>query len=796
MQRFSEGIALEWSMIVVTLLLVLLRLYHRFRYERLALFEDGFVVVAWLCFFSQAVMTTELYRMGLFSNKYETLVATFNGNITDVKTLKIWYAENGTYHFNIGDSDNWVFGGRDTRSIPLSASIEKLTRALQKIRPPKLSGVPPATIKERVEKHVKSGAWRRPPTPQNQEAESMFPQWRQWHQESTESPGHAAGRAAGASNTSRQPNSRSASSTGTHPLRSREAPAPSPSKNHFSEPTPIPPTTQRGQLVKKKSHNFRDTGYNQRIFAFDIDPSQGIALTRWEGRDGMDLISEQPPPGGWKRDTKSLLTTTNPLFLSDDDASGQSRNEIDKILSGAPLFTSDTLHIDDSPEGPSDVVIQSGVFAKVQQTGRPSTASGQQENEKINDILLLNTNTPWTTFICGLQGAGKSHSLSVILENCLIPNKSIGILARPLSALVLYFAPYTPIDAGKPCEVAYLAVPGPGSENGIADGQGPVNARSVAVLASRSNLGNMKKVYGKIPGVTVRPLLFKPSQLTIKTMLHLMSVSQDNNALYLQVVTRILREMAAENPAGFSYEKFKELLSEEQLTPMQWAPLELRLELLESFIGAEQNPTPFTPVAGSVTIVDLTCPFVDAETACVLFSICLDLYSSAPSDTGKVVALDEAHKASYIENEISDTEFANSVIQNIRLQRHLGLRTIISTQDPQVHPELLELASFIIMHRFDSPRWFKTLRSHVGFDAENDTSASAEEEAEANRRATTAFEQIMCLNTGEAYLYCPQLATVEQRAYKQEIVRLGNKLLKVRIRKRLTKDGGVSKNVL
>ncbi|KAF3902071.1 hypothetical protein ABW21_db0200481 [Orbilia brochopaga] len=698
-----------------------------------------------------------------------------------------------------------------------------LRKVLDTKRPSKLAKVSMTEIEARLTKRLRSTRWRIPPGP-CLEAKDVVPHWRQWKRSIA---------------TSQDP--QGAGATALHLSSSETVLRPASSATSVSSiasklpaqvlPPPLPPSllqppqssatsyaSQAGQPGKKikKSHNFRDTGKYRTQYL--VAPNQKTRLSSGTGYlqrivasepdtrtselcEELTSIADKPLEGGWKRGTKSLLTMTDSLFPNETSAHVQDRHEIDKILSASPLFTSGTLNIDVGPEDhPGDVVIQSGIFAKIQQTRGtlptidPWGAGEPQKAEINNDILLLNTTTPWTTFICGLQGAGKSHSLSVIIENCLIPNKSIGVLARPLSALVLYYAPFTPVDAGKPCEVAYLAVPVPGSENSLPDGQGPSSARSVTVLASRSNLGNMKKVYEKIPGVTVRPLLFKPSQLTIKTMLNLMSVQQDNTALYLQVVTRILREMAAENPTGFDYEKFKSLLSEEPLTPMQWAPLELRLELLESFIGAEQNPNPFVPIPGGITIVDLTCPFVDAETACVLFSICLDLYSSAPSDTGKVVALDEAHK--FMGYQTSSQQFANSVIQNIRLQRHLGLRTIISTQDPQVHPELLELSSFILMHRFDSPRWFATLRNHVGFDGKNNESASNEDEAEVDREAATTFQQIMRLNTGEAYLYCPQLATVGQGVYGQEIARLGNKLLKVRIRRRLTKDGGVSKNVL
>jgi hypothetical protein len=34
--------------------------------------------------------------------------------------------------------------------------------------------------------------------------------------------------------------------------------------------------------------------------------------------------------------------------------------------------------------------------------------------------VLLNTDSPWSAFLCGSQGSGKSHALSCMLENCLL----------------------------------------------------------------------------------------------------------------------------------------------------------------------------------------------------------------------------------------------------------------------------------------------------------------------------------------------------------------------------------------
>jgi hypothetical protein len=52
-----------------------------------------------------------------------------------------------------------------------------------------------------------------------------------------------------------------------------------------------------------------------------------------------------------------------------------------------------------------------------------------------NPKLYLNVNTPFSALICGVQGSGKSHSASVILEDCLIVDKRIGTLPKPLAGL-------------------------------------------------------------------------------------------------------------------------------------------------------------------------------------------------------------------------------------------------------------------------------------------------------------------------------------------------------------------------
>ena len=47
---------------------------------------------------------------------------------------------------------------------------------------------------------------------------------------------------------------------------------------------------------------------------------------------------------------------------------------------------------------------------------------------------------------------------------------------------------------------------------------------------------------------------------------------------------------------------------------------------------------------GTLCIVDLSCPFVDEGSACAMFNIYLAPFLEDRGQTGRIVALDEAHK--------------------------------------------------------------------------------------------------------------------------------------------------------
>ncbi len=61
--------------------------------------------------------------------------------------------------------------------------------------------------------------------------------------------------------------------------------------------------------------------------------------------------------------------------------------------------------------------------------------------EDCNEKVFLNMHRPFALCVCGVQGAGKSHTLSVVLENCLIPfpQSDLVRLRTPMAALMFHY---------------------------------------------------------------------------------------------------------------------------------------------------------------------------------------------------------------------------------------------------------------------------------------------------------------------------------------------------------------------
>lgn len=198
-----------------------------------------------------------------------------------------------------------------------------------------------------------------------------------------------------------------------------------------------------------------------------------------------------------------------------------------EALRTTPLFSSG-IHTAMNVQYQEDILPQYALMGM--RTTSYDRAEGEDSPEtharRSTNLVYANINAPWSTFICGSQGSGKSHTLSCMLENALLHPSETGKLSSPLTGLVLHYDKFTAVNTGQLCEAAYLSSKLP-----------------VRVLVAPSNFGHMEKLYANIPGLPdgtpmpkVSRLYFREDQLTLGMMKDLMAVNDEaTTPLYMEV---------------------------------------------------------------------------------------------------------------------------------------------------------------------------------------------------------------------------------------------------------------------
>ncbi|KAJ5372464.1 hypothetical protein N7517_004470 [Penicillium concentricum] len=437
---------------------------------------------------------------------------------------------------------------------------------------------------------------------------------------------------------------------------------------------------------------------------------------------------------------------------------------------------------DDKMEGTNNSVLEEHAVLVSPLFERPSYSLPSQcallgkivtaGNEISDPRIMLNTNIPFSAFVCGVQGSGKSHTTACIIENCSMDIPALGTLQSSITTLVLQYDEYTSTASSQPNEAAFLARVLP--QYAYAK---PVPIR---VLVSPTNFHNLKKMYSQIPNVEVRPFKLQPDHLNISMMLSLMSFSQSGGMpLYMAQVTRVLREMAIKSGGRFDYSEFRVRLKALDLDRSQTPFLSQRLDLLDSYLDLAGKGTDDYFIKGGVTILDLSCPFVDQSTACILFRIAIDLFLHAHQSRGKMIVADEAHK--YMADGSTSNTLTETFLTIIRQQRHLGVRIIISTQEPTISPRLIDLCSLTIIHRFTSPQWYEIINSHVPMKSESTRQEGG--------LVPGDFHRIASLGTGEAIVFASSAHVIGR---DDVVINTPHETFKMKIRSRVTWDGGKS----
>ena len=166
---------------------------------------------------------------------------------------------------------------------------------------------------------------------------------------------------------------------------------------------------------------------------------------------------------------------------------------------------------------------------------------------------------------------------------------------------------------------------------------------------------------------------------------------------------------------------------------------------------------------GRLVIVDLRDEFIEKEEALGLFVVMLNIFSGVKTVDGqafnKFIVFDEAHKY------MDDKKLVEAITTAIREMRHKGVSIMIASQDPvKLAPEIIELSSVIMLHRFNSPAWVSHMKKAV--TALGNLSAS----------------EMASLGSGEAYLW----------ATKASDKMVTTRPIKISIRPRVTKHGGAT----
>jgi hypothetical protein len=123
-------------------------------------------------------------------------------------------------------------------------------------------------------------------------------------------------------------------------------------------------------------------------------------------------------------------------------------------VAGTPVFTESVRQ--QGNDGPDPAFTQYGLLG-----GNVAKLQVNQDGENVpraedDPRVYYNISAPSSVFICGSQGSGKSHTLSCLLENCLIPSEA-NVLPRPLTGIVFHYDPFFSGARGDPCEAAYIS---------------------------------------------------------------------------------------------------------------------------------------------------------------------------------------------------------------------------------------------------------------------------------------------------------------------------------------------------
>ena len=405
----------------------------------------------------------------------------------------------------------------------------------------------------------------------------------------------------------------------------------------------------------------------------------------------------------------------------------------------------------------------------------PSQLKVQGIKESNDNEIFINTHQPFFLLATGIQGTGKSHFLSCIIENCLIPFPfgKIITLQRPMTALILHY------DRNEDaiCEAKGLYNPDRNIDQYLKrlqmsllttmyDDITPyIPGDRAVILVSPTFHAQRKTSYG--PGYNIVPLLFRWDTLTIHQIKRIICINFDQSHSIHTSLTKLFRQYQRIGAIP-DFQQFHEDVNTLCNFEQQRDLFEQNVCLLQSIVAESDVNKDIRDQSMDIAkacqsgkycvIADLTDPLFTKQQVNGLFCVLMEQFRSLNTNGGKLLAIDEAHK--FIDKDMSN-DFNNTVVDIARHMRRDNVRIAMCSQNPSlVCSELLELVTITALFHFHSLDWWSYLKNKLPFDDEN-------------------WKQIVSLKSGEALLFASRHDLGVQCVERSQI-------LPVRIRSRIT----------
>jgi hypothetical protein len=154
-----------------------------------------------------------------------------------------------------------------------------------------------------------------------------------------------------------------------------------------------------------------------------------------------------------------------------------------------------------------------------------------------DQAIYINTSIPFCAVCIGVQGSGKSHTMNVLLENCIIPVPTKGrpfiSLPQPMCGLVLHYDQ----SESNLCEAVGLR-----KCSSMFPHKTNFKVQKVVILVSPCYYEQRKRFYGNSDKCEVFPLLFDWKTISAVQLRKLMRLSEKDTQLYVSVMLNMLRK--------------------------------------------------------------------------------------------------------------------------------------------------------------------------------------------------------------------------------------------------------------